>query len=300
MPTHDPCITRRTALGGLFAAVVAPRLFAESSGSLSFALEEIQKKSAGRLGCAVYDSATGKHSGIRLHERFPMCSTSKLPSVAYVLHRVDIGKERLDRRIVFSHTDLIAYSPITSKRVGSPGMTIAEICQAAITVSDNTAANLLLETYGGPPALTKFLRSIGDPMTRLDRTEPTLNEATPGDPRDTTTPAAMLQDLRRFVAGKTLTASSRAHLVGWMAACQTGGTSLKADMPRDWKVGDKTGSGGHGSTNDVAVVWPPNRRPIFVTAYLTECSLAQPARYAILADVGKAVVASIRPAGMIA
>lgn len=291
MERHPTLLTRRRAIASLALAAAASKTFAfgESTTGLFAQLEEIQKKGRGRLGCSVLDTSTGKHAGINMDARFPMCSTSKLPIAAFVLHRVDGGAERLDRKIVFSKADLLDYSPITSQHVGLLGMTIAKICKAAITVSDNTAANLLLKSFGGPPALTAYLRSLGDSVTRLDRTEPTLNQGTPGDPRDTTTPAAMLLDLRRFVLGNALRPSSRTLLTQWLLGCRTGGTSLRAGMPRDWKIADKTGSGGYGSTNDVAIVWPPHRKPVLITAYLTECVLPARGRYAILADVGRAV-----------
>lgn len=300
MDSKSNLITRRSAIVSVFLAALSSSTFllGEQAENLSSDLNSIQKKSGGRLGCAVLDTSTGKRAGIRLNERFPMCSTSKVASVALVLHRVDQGTERLDRRIVFSSKEILSYAPITKQHVGPPGMTIDELCQAALTVSDNTAANLLLSSFGGPAALTTFLRSIGDPETRLDRTEPALNEATPGDPRDTTTPAAMLEDLHRFVVGNVLSASSRSMLANWMIANTTGGASLRAGMPADsetdWKIGDKTGSGGYGSTNDIAVIWPPRRAPILVTAYLTECSLPPEQRYAILADVGRAVASTIK------
>lgn len=225
-----------------------------------------------------------------------MCSTSKVASTALVLQRADKGIERLDRKIIFSRKDVVSYSPITEKHVGPEGMTVAEVCQAAMTWSDNTAANLLLSSFGGPKALTAFLRSIGDPVTRLDRTEPALNEARPGDPWDTTTPAAMLDDLHSFVFGNVLSATSRSMLSNWLVENKTGATSLRAGMPGDWKVGDKTGSGGYGSTNDIAVIWAPRRAPVLVTAYLSECPLPSEERYAILADIGRAVASTIKSA----
>lgn len=296
MESKSNLITRRTAIASMFlAALSSPSfLMGKQTEHLSFDLRDIQKKSGGRLGCAVLDTSTGRRAGIRLNERFPMCSTSKVASTALVLQRVDKGTERLDRRIVFSRKDLVTYSPITEKHVRPEGMTVAEVCQAAMTVSDNTAANLLLSSFGGPTALTEFLRSIGDPVTRLDRTEPTLNEARPGDPRDTTTPAAMLEDLHRLVFGNVLSATSRSMLANWMVANTTGATSLRAGMPGDWKIGDKTGSGGYGSTNDIAVIWAPRRAPVLVTAYLTECSLPSAERYAILADIGRAVASTVK------
>jgi beta-lactamase class A len=173
-------------------------------------------------------------------------------------------------------------------------MTIAELCEAAITLSDNTAANLLLASFGGPPALTAFLRSTGDGITRLDRIEPTLNEAIPGDPRDTTSPIAMLENLNRFLLGNTLNPVSRRRLTNWMVACQTGKTKLRSGVPRDWKEGDKTGSGENGTSNDIAIFWPPHRAPILVTAYLTGSKLSDSEQNAIIADVGRALADSLQ------
>jgi beta-lactamase class A len=249
----------------------------------------IETAVAGRLGVAVLDTATGELSGHRLDERFAMCSTLKFLAAATVLARVDAGQERLGRRIVVTPAALLEYAPVTSKRVGGAGMTVAELCEAAITVSDNTAANLLLASVGGPAAVTAFARRIGDGVTRLDRTEPTLNEARPGDPRDTSTPRAMAQTLRSVLLGKALSDAGRAQIVQWMTANATGAKRLRAGVPFDWRVADKTGTGRLGTTNDVGVMWPPRRAPLVVVAYLTECKTADDAREAALANVGRAV-----------
>ena len=248
----------------------------------------------GRLGVAVLDTATGELSGHRLDERFPMCSTFKCLAAAAVLARVDAGQERLDRRIVVARGDLLAWAPVTSKRVGGAGMTVGELCEAAITVSDNTAANLLLASTGGPASVTALARRLGDEVTRLDHTEPTLNESTPGDPRDTSSPRAMAQTLRRLMLGDALSEAGRAQLVQWMAANTTGGHRLRAGVPSDWRVADKTGTGDLGSTNDVGVLWPPHRAPLVVVGYLTECKATADAREAALAGVAR----SIAGAGM--
>ena len=166
-------------------------------------------------------------------------------------------------------------------------MTLAELCEAAITLSDNTAGNLLLASFGGPAGLTAFVRALGDEMTRLDRIEPELNEATPGDPRDTTTPAAMLENLRRLVLGDALSGASREQLTAWLVANKTGGKRLRAGLPPEWRVGDKTGGGGNGATNDIAVAWPPGRPPIIVSAYFGESSASLDARNAVLASIGR-------------
>jgi beta-lactamase class A len=169
-------------------------------------------------------------------------------------------------------------------------MTVGELCEAAITVSDNTAGNLLLASFGGPAGLTAYIRSLGDPMTRLDRNEPTLNEATPGDVRDTTTPAAMLGLMRQLLLGTALSPASRERLVGWLVANTTGNARLRAGAPGA-RVGDKTGTGAHGTTNDVGIIWPPGREPILVAAFLTNTPREGAANEAILASVGRLAVA---------
>ena len=220
-----------------------------------------------------------------------MFSTFKLLAAALVLKRVDDGKETLSRRIVVSQSDILANSPITEKRVGSDGMTVAELCEAAIIVSDNAAANLLLASFGGPPAIGAFARALGDGVTRLDRNEPTLNEAVPRDPRDTTSPTEMLNNIRKLVLENTMKPDSKDQLTKWLLANKTGDTRLRAQLPAGWPVGDKTGSGGRGSTNDVGIFWPPQGSPIIVTAYLTETSASAEQCNAAIAAVGKAVVA---------
>ena len=258
--------------------------------------QAIEASVGGRLGVAVLDTATGELAGHRLDERFPMCSTFKFLAAALVLARVDAGQERLDRRVVVTRADLLKYAPVTSKHVGGAGMTVAELCEAAITVSDNTAANLLLASAGGPAGVTAFARRIGDDATRLDRTEPTLNEAIPGDPRDTSTPRAMAQTLRKVMLGDALSDAGRAQIVRWMTANTTGGQRLRAGVPSGWRVADKTGTGRLGSTNDVGVLWPPRRAPLVVVAYLTGTQAPSDAREAALADVARSLSGAWTPA----
>jgi beta-lactamase class A len=271
----------------LAAAGVSEPAFAFAE-ALSDAFARIEAQSGGRLGVAALDTSNGSRAGHRMDERFAMCSTFKLLAAAAILGRVDAGKERLDRRVSYAKSDLVTYSPITEQHVGD-GMTLPELCEAAITVSDNTAANLLLAGLGGPDSVTAFARSLGDTMTRLDRNEPTLNEAIPGDPRDTTTPAAMLANIRALVLGDALSPPSRDQLKAWLLANKTGGGRLRAGLPGDWAVGDKTGSGDYGSTNDVGVIWPPGRAPLVVTIYFTETKAALEQRIAVLASVGHAI-----------
>ncbi|HYZ48756.1 MAG TPA: class A beta-lactamase [Sphingomonas sp.] len=295
-------ITRRRFATGACTALVASVFIGESNGAraargfsdgLAGDLAKIEQESGGRLGVAVLDTVTGAWSGHRAGERFPMCSTFKLLAAAAILARVDAGKERLDRRIRFDTGDVVVNSAVTKDRVGGSGMSLAELCEAAMTFSDNTAGNLLLASLGGPAGLTEYARSLGDKATRLDRIEPDLNEATPGDPRDTTTPAAMLSNLRTLLFGDVLSAESKDQLTRWLLGNKTGDTRLRAGLPGNWRVGDKTGSGERGTTNDVGVVWPPGAAPILISIYLTETSATGEQRNATLAAVGRAVASAL-------
>lgn len=257
-------------------------------------LTRIEAATGGRLGVALVDTGSDRVVAHRGDERFPMCSTAKVLACATVLSRVDAGKESLDRRVRYTSADLVTYSPRTKEHVGGEGMTLAAICEAALTLSDNTAMNLMLGSLGGPAAVTGFARALGDPVTRLDRMEPALNEALPGDPRDTTTPTAMASDIRKIALGDALSTSSRDRLCAWMVACTTGDAKIRAGVPGTWRIGDKTGSGERGTSNDVAVIWPPNRAPIIVVVYLTGAtSISEDARSAVSAAVGRVAAAWI-------
>jgi beta-lactamase class A len=296
-------ITRRAALlGASFAlpALVLPvssrTAFAQKSAAedeITPSLAKLQRADGGRLGVAALDTGSGKRIAFRADERFPMCSTFKVLAAGYVLSRIDDKQESLDRRVVFTQDDLVPYSPATEKRVGGEGMSIAELCEAAITLSDNTAGNLLLASFGGPAALTAFARSIGDAVTRLDRIETELNDAAAGDPRDTTSPVSMLHNLNALVLDPTLSRASRDLLIAWLVGNRTGDTRLRAGLPAGWRVGDKTGSGENGTANDIAVIWPPQRAPILLTVYLTQSKTSPDARNALIAEVGRLVAASL-------
>lgn len=275
------------ALGG-WGMVGRMAWAAGGGGGLKGELERIERESGGRLGVAVLDVTSGEMAGHREGERFAMCSTSKVMSVSAVLARVDAGKEDLERVVRYGKGELLEYSPVTERHVGE-GMTLGELCEAAVTMSDNAAQNLILAALGGPGSVTEFVRGLGDPVTRFDRTEPTLNTAVPGDPRDTTEPAAMARDLQRLVLGDALSVGSRQRLREWMLGCTTGDRRLRAGLPAGWRVADKTGSGDNGTTNDVAVVWPPIGGAMVVTAYLTGSAKGRDAGEATLAAVGRAV-----------
>ena len=283
--------SRRTLLAAtlfLSTPLVASGAAEDRQAALARRLAELERAYGGRLGVAILDTANGRSIGHRLGERFPMCSTFKALVAACVLARVDRGAERLARRIDYPKTKVLPYSPVTAAHADADGLTVGELCAAAVILSDNTAANLLLDSFGGPAGLTAFLRGTGDEVTRLDRCEPKLNEATPDDPRDTTTPAAIAETLRRLVIGTALSSASRMQLAAWLVACRTGGARLRAGIPRDWRVGDKTGTGGHNATNDVAILWSPGRAPLVVAAYYVGAVATDEARNAILAEVGRA------------
>jgi beta-lactamase class A len=223
-----------------------------------------------------------------------MCSTFKVLAVAAVLSRVDAGKEQLARRIRINRSDLLAYTPVTKQHAGAE-MSVAELCAAALTLSDNTAANLLLASLGGPSAVTQYARGLGDSITRLDRTEPELNTAETGDPRDTTTPLAMARNLAALTTGTALSPASRELMINWLVGCKTGDAKLRAGLPKAWRVGDKTGSGAHGTSNDVAVVWPPARAPLIITVYLTQTDQPDDKRNASFVAIGRAVATAFKP-----
>jgi beta-lactamase class A len=260
-----------------------------SDAKLLDTLSAIERTSGGRLGVAVLDTGSGALTGLHADDRFPMCSTFKMLACSAVLKRVDEGKEKLDRRITIKAQDVVPGSSFIKAPVGGDGMALADICEAAMIYSDNTAGNIILASIDGPQGLTAYARSIGDSLTRLDRNEPTLNEAVPGDPRDTTTPAVMLKSVQKLVLGTALSSSSRDQLTKWMVGNKTGDARIRAGLPAGWRCGDKTGAGERGTTNDIAVLWPPGRPPIVVTIYLTNTTADTAKRNGTLAAVGRAI-----------
>lgn len=281
--------------GAALAIPVRPRL-AAARESAAAELDALERSTGGRLGVYAYDVRSGATIAHRAGERFPMCSTFKFLVVAAVMRRVDDGDERFDRRIRYTKSDLLAYAPVTGAHVGAGAMTVEALCSAAIEYSDNTAANLLVASLGGPHAVTEFARRLGDRVTRLDRTEPALNSGIPGDPRDTTAPRSMAGDLRAVLLGSVLKSASRNKLIGWMVDCKTGRTCLRAGFPTSWRVGDKTGSGGQRNSvgandtrNDIAAAWRGSGSPLIVAAYLTGSKLSSTRTDATLAAVGRII-----------
>ncbi len=261
-------------------------------------LRVLERKSGGRLGVSILDASTGRTLGQRARERFPMCSTFKALLAATVLMKVDAGALRLEDAVPFGQGDLQDYAPVVRAHLAQGTLTIGELCAATVTVSDNAAANLLLDRIGGPRAVTAFARSLGDPTTRLDRKEPEMNDVPPGDPRDTTSPEAMRRDLERIWTGKALSLEARAQWGKWMAGCSTGFRRLRAGFPADWEVLDKTGTGrdAAGFVNHIAIAGPAGEPPLYIAAYLARAKGDGPAREAILAEVGR-IAAEWRAAG---
>lgn len=290
--------SRRTLLTGAAAVGLAglqpTTLLGADTANDAGALRDIETSIGGRLGVFALDTATGRSLRYRADERFALCSTFKLVLAAALLHRVDRRETTLEQRLRVTAKDIVTHSPVTAPRVDAGFITVAEACEATVTVSDNAAANLLLPLLGGPQGLTAWLRRSGDKTTRLDRYETELNTNLPNDPRDTTTPRAMARTSSRLLAGELLSADSRQQLRHWLEAASTGLRRLRAGLPADWQVGDKTGSGANGAVNDVAVAWPPgNRPPLVLAVYLSGSGRPLAELEAAHAKVARQVVAAL-------
>lgn len=293
--------TRRNVMrtGAAFAgaAFVLPSLLAPVRAAavpegLAKALATAETTLKARVGMAVLDA---KGTPLWLHhadDLFPLNSTFKAFAAAAVLARIDAGSDKPDRVVRFAKGDLVTYSPVTETRLET-GMTLSEICAAALAMSDNTAGNLMLDAIDGPAGLTAFLRKSGDTVSRLDRRETDLNEATPGDPRDTTTPAAAAATLHRLLFGSVLSDKSRKQLLAWMEGNKVGGPLFRSALPEGWRIADRTGAGGHGSRSIIAALMPPGRDPVVAGLYLTGTEATMDERNAAVAAVGAALVSAL-------
>ncbi|HUN26733.1 MAG TPA: class A beta-lactamase [Steroidobacteraceae bacterium] len=279
-------LNRRALFSAVPALIARPALALEAP----HALEAYERDTGGRVGLYAENPATGMKIAWRANERFVMCSTFKASLAAMILARVDHGQDQLQQMVSYGPEDVPDwYAPVAKKNLAKGVMSVADMCEAAVEYSDNTCANLLLARVGGPAALTAFWRSIGDAVTRLDHNEPILNRSPPGDPHDTTTPAAMAGNLRRILLGKVLSAGSRERLTGWMVDCKTGADRLRDGIPKAWRIADKTGNNGKDASGDIAVAWPKPDVPILVCAY-TQGGLPTAARTAsVFADIGRMV-----------
>lgn len=226
------------------------------------AMSDVEREFGRRIGVHALDTGTGAAAGHRDGERFLTCSVTKALMAGFVLHRSVSDPALLDRNLRWDPSEVLAYAPVTARHTGT-GLTVAQLCEAAVTVSDNTAHNVLLREIGSPADLTMWLRTTGDDVTRADRTEPALNDAD-GD-RDTSTPAALSSTLGRLTTADVLPPAQRDRLVGWLRANTTGDRQIRAGVPAGWQVGDKTGSGPLGEKNDAGILFPPDGAPIALT-----------------------------------
>nr|WP_245421967.1 class A beta-lactamase [Alsobacter soli] len=290
-------MTRRTLVVRSVAATAAlalpPAAMAETADPLVATIREVEARLGARVGASVFEVGSGRRWSHRAEERFPIASTFKAFACAALLARVDGGQKRLGDEVAIRSSDLVTYSPVVEKHVGG-AMTLGDLCAAATALSDNAAGNLILDNIGGPAGLTAFMRGIGDEATRLDRRETELNEAAPGDPRDTTTPAAAADSLRKLLLGDVLSPKSRRQLQDWLVANQVGGPLLRASLPQGWRIADRTGAGGRGTRNVLAAIWPPGREPVCAAIYLTGTEASMDARNAAIAEIGRTLVGVLR------
>lgn len=279
------------ALAALTVAVSAQAI---DTGVLERAVAQAERALPAHVGMAVIDTADGAIWQHRGRERSPMNSTHKVFSCAAALARADRHQMDMDTQVPIPTATLFPYSPVTKKVPAGGTMSLDELCHAAVSFSDNTAANLVTEAVGGPLAVTAFLRSIGDVTTRLDRLEPDLTQGTPGDVRDTTTPLAAAESLRTLLLGNVLAQPARAELEGWMREDHVTGALLRAGLPKDWRVADKSGAGGYGSRSIIAVAWPPARAPIVIAIYISQTDASMDSRNEAIAHIGAALATAFR------
>lgn len=295
-------IDRRQVLAGgaslLYSAAACAR---PKSDPFAPRLAALEQASGGRLGVMILDTESGRATGHRFGERFAMCSTFKLPLAAAILQASDKGLLNLDTIIPYTGADLVAHSPVTRANLAKGGMTIAALAEATQTTSDNAAANLLLRLLGGPGGFTGIIRAWGDPVTRIDRYEPDMNDVPDGEIRDTTTPEAFARTAARLLTSNVLQPASQERLIGWMVDTKTGAKRIRAGLPSGWRAGDKTGTfwGGNFNNkyNDVAIFWPAGRSPVIVSAYFEADGNYEDMRdadQAVLADVGRLAADWIR------
>lgn len=232
-------------------------------------ISELERSADGRIGLSALNTSNQAILQHRAQEPFPFCSTSKFMVAAAILKKSESNPQFLDKTITYKKSDLAPYSPATEKHLDA-GMTVGELSHAAMTLSDNTAMNLLIQELGGVKNITHFARSIENKSFRLDRTEPTLNNVTPGDLRDTVTPEDMGKSLYELGLGTALKTPQRNQLQTWLKQNTTGDKRIRAGTPSTWVVGDKTGGCDYGTTNDIAIIWPKHCDPIVISIYFTQ------------------------------
>lgn len=268
----------------------APTPASTTSAATTRALDALERRDDARLGLVAIDTGSGATVTHRAGERFAFASAAKVFIAATVLDDARSGD--LDAVVPIEQRDLLSYAPVTSQHVGS-GMTVRALLDAMLRSSDNTAANLLVARVGGPSVVQQWLRGIGDQVTQVVRVEPDLNEATPGDERDTTTPAQFAADLRTVLLGDALRPADRKMLVETMAGTTTGAATIRAGVPTGWSVADKTGTGSYGVRNDVGIVTPPGRAPIVLVVMTSRSRADAKPVDALVAAATKVTVAAL-------
>lgn len=294
-----PVIRKGIAHSGLLAIIISALSFSAQASlnshqkEFNTELAELEKSSQGRLGVYLIDLSGKKHFSYRGNERFPFCSTSKILVTSKLLHDSQSMPGLMDSKVEVKSSDLVNYNPITGKNVGK-FMTVSELSMAALQYSDNTAMNLLLQKAGGIDAINKFARSLGDKDFLLSRNEPNLNTSIPGDSRDTTTPKSMADTVEKLTLGNGLLQAKKDTLIAWMKGNTTGGASIKAGLPSNWVVADKTGMGDYGTTNDVAVIWTNKNKPLILVTYFTQHEKDAKPRKDVLSSAAKIVTSNIQ------
>lgn len=286
--THTRTISSVLYGKSLFASLLISIPTVVSANMLDDTIDAVEQRIGGHIGVAVYDTGSQslwQHDG---DSRFPLMSTFKTLACAKLLADAEQGRSSLNSTVVIEQKDLVTYSPVTEKHLNQP-FSLQQACSTTLATSDNTAANIVLEGIGGPAAFTKFMRSVGDEVTRLDRIEPFLNEAAKGDPRDTTTPVAMVKSLDRLLYGDALSVSSKQQLTQWMKNNRVSDSLLRSVLPAGWQIADKSGAGGHGSRAIVGSVWRENRAPILVSIYITQSEAPFKQRNQAIAEIGDAI-----------
>ncbi|HHX8273955.1 TPA: CARB family carbenicillin-hydrolyzing class A beta-lactamase [Vibrio diabolicus] len=259
------------------------------SSQLNEDISLIEQQTSSRIGVSVWDTQTDERWDYRGDERFPLMSTFKTLACATMLSDMDSGKLSKNVTAKVDERSIVVWSPVMDKLAGQ-NTRVEHACEAAMLMSDNTAANLVLNEIGGPKAVTMFLRSIGDKATRLDRLEPRLNEATPGDNRDTTTPNAIVNTLRTLIEGETLSYESRVQLKIWMQDNKVSDSLMRSVLPTGWSIADRSGAGGHGSRGINAIIWKENHRPVYISIYVTETELSLQARDQLIAQISQLIL----------
>ncbi len=284
-------LKRRTVLLGLPALLTFPAM---AHAVVPAPIEEYEQGSGGHVGIYAENLSSGAKFAWRAHDRFVMCSTVKASLVAFVLSEVERGHIELAEMIPYGRADIgDLHAPAAKANLAKGALSVRDMCKAAVELSDGACTNLLLRRVGGPPAMTSFWRTVGDEVTRLDHPEPFLNRTPPGDSHDTTTPAAMADNLRKFVLGNVLSEQSRGLLTEWLIGCQTGGNRLRAGLPNNWVTGDKTGHNDKDAAGDIAISWPNPRTPIVVCVYTRGGTPTDAQFDAVFAGVGRLVASEL-------